>query len=238
MKKSLRKAKFILLTALVMSICILGTTGQMTAYAKTMKSTKGITWGIKTNKKMTYYSYWGGVGMIKQKVSMTNFKDAWSSSKAGYRVLTFTLNYYRKKKPTANTLAKAVNYYTIKHPEIDDTSPGCYFAVVDYKTGKSLETSNPYGVKVSNSGWRTSSVTTYTAKGYSLGMTNMSVDVRIEYPYTYKNLCIGVGGYCRMNIKSADKKFWKGKTPFWKTKLYRSTRKKKISRFATWRFDP
>ena len=238
MGKNHKSTRRILLMALLAAMCISGAFGSMTVYAKSMKSTKGISWGLKTNTTMVYKSYWGGVGMITQNVTMTNFNDAWSSSKAGYRKLTFTLNFIRKKKPTAKQLVKAATYYTIKHPEINDTSPRCYFAVVDYKTGKSLMASNPYGVKVTHGDWTYSSTTTYSVSGYSLGMRNVSVDVCIEYPYTYKRLCIGVGGWKRMNQKSSDQRFWNGTLPFWKTKLYRSTKNKKISRFATWRFDP
>ena len=230
-----KKLLLTLLLVIVLTICF---GGVMTTHAKTMKSTKGITWGLKTNTKMTYKSYWGGVGMIKQKVTMTNFSDVWSSSKAGYRKLTFTLNFTRKRKPSAKKLIKAATYYTISHPELSDTSPGCYFAIVDYKTGKSLEVANKYGVIVTHSSWRQSAPTTYSVSGYSISMTDTSVDVCIEYPYTYKNLCIGVGGWSRMNMKSVDRKFWKGSKAFWKTKLYRSNKNKNISRFATWRFDP
>ena len=231
MKGQGKRVRWMLLAA----ICLVLLTGTVEAQAATNMKTKtsGITWGIKVDKKYTYYSYWGGVGMIAQNVRITNWKDAWSGNK-GMRRLSFRISYTRKKKPTAKQLIKAATYYTVKHPDLD-TSPDCYYAVVDYDTGISLEdAANPYGVIVSNNGWKKSAATTYRTKGYSISMTNLYVDVAIEYPSTYKGICIGVGGRTGCYNTSSDKLFWGGIYPFWMTDTLRSAKKKKMARFARW----
>ena len=224
-----RKIRLLLLSAL----CLVFLSGfaQIQA-AQNMKSTKGITWGLKVNKKYTYYSYWGGNGMIRQKFRITNWHDEWSGNK-GMRRLTFRITFTRKKKPTAGKLIKAAGYYTVQHPELE-TSPRCWYAIVDYDSGISLEDpANPYGVIVSGN-WRKSSTTTYRTGGYSIPMTNLIADVQIEYPYTYKGICVGIGG-CTTAIRSdSEKLFWDGIYPFWMTDTLRSVKKKKIARFARW----
>ena len=223
---------------LLMLFCMSASMGSLTVQAKTMKNTTGITWDLKQNKYLTYKSYWGGVGMIKQKLKLSNFSETWSSSKAGYRVARFRLTFIRKKKPTAKQLINAAAYYTVYHPELEDTSPPCYYAIVDLYTGMSLEKDNPYGVIVKRSKWKYSSPTIYKTSGYSLGMQNVSVDLQIEYPYEYKNMCIGAGGYKRLTEKAADRRFWAGTAPFWKTSSLRHVNYKKIAHFGRLWFDP
>ena len=232
--KGKRRFFWVLLALLCMNMAL----GSLSAQAKNMKDTKGITWDLKQDKYRTYKSYWGGVGMITQKVKLSDFSETWSSDKAGYRVARFKLTFIRKKKPTAKQLVNAATYYTIYHPELSDTSPHCYYTIVDYKTGKSLECDNPYGVIVKRSKWKKSGSTTYKVSGYSISMQNLSVVVQIEYPYTYKNLCIGVGGYRRMTETAADKRFWAGTAPFWKTTSLRNANYKKIAHFGRLWFDP
>ena len=226
MKRKIRRLLFSVLFLLLLS-------GTMHVQAaRNMKSTTGITWGLKVNKKYTYYSYWGGNGMIKQKFRITNWHDEWSGNK-GMRRLTFRITYTRKKKPTARKLIKAATYYTVKHPELD-TSPRCWYAIVDYDSGISLEDpANPYGVIVSNN-WRKSSTTTYRTRGYSISMTNAVVDVQIEYPSSYKGICIGIGGCTSAIRSSSEQLFWDGIYPFWMTDTLHSEKRKKIARFARW----
>ena len=219
-------------------LCVNMAMGSLSVQAKNMKDTKGITWDLKQNKYLYYKSYWGGVGLITQKVKLSNFSETWSSDKAGYRVAKFKLTFIRKKKPTASQVIDAATYYTIYHPELENTSPRCYFAIVDYYTGKSLEVDNPYGVIVKRSNWKRSSTTTYKYSGYSIGMQNTSVVVQIEYPYTYKNLCIGVGGHKKMTESAADRRFWAGTAPFWKTTTLRNSSYKKMAHFGRLWFDP
>ena len=220
---------------LLFMICMLMAFGSVQAQAKNMKSeTKGtVKWGFKFGKTLTYYSYWGGVGMIPQNVKVTSWKDKKIAS--GRRRLSFKLNFIRKRKPTAKQLINAATYYTVYHPDIDDTSPNCYFTVVDYKTGISLEDSaNPYGVKVTYGKWRKSKGTTYKIKGYGLTMTNVSVKVKIDYPASYKGICIGIGGVNRLSSTNNDNMYWKGIFPFWMTDSYRSASTKKVSHFRRW----
>ena len=220
---------------LLLMICMLMAFGSVRVQAGNMKSeTNGtVKWGFKFGKTLTYYSWWGGVGMIRQNVKVTNWKDKAIGS--GRRRLSFKLTFIRKKKPTAKQLVDAATYYTVYHPEIDDTSPDCYFTVVDYDTGMSLEDpQNPYGVRVTHGKWRKSLGTTYKTKGYGLTMTNASVKVKIEYPASYKGICIGIGGSNNISPTSNDNLYWDGIFPFWMTDSYRSARYKRISHFRRW----
>ena len=220
---------------LLLMICMLMAFGSARVQAGNMKSeTNGtVKWGFKFGKTLTYYSWWGGVGMIRQNVKVTNWKDKAIGS--GRRRLSFKLTFIRKKKPTAKQLVDAATYYTVYHPEIDDTSPDCYFTVVDYDTGMSLEDpQNPYGVRVTHGKWRKSLGTTYKTKGYGLTMTNASVKVKIEYPASYKGICIGIGGSNNISPTSNDNLYWDGIFPFWMTDSYRSARYKRISHFRRW----
>lgn len=221
-------------SVLLAVICLVLAFGTMQVQARDMKTeTQGtVRWGYKTNKKLVYFSYWGGVGMIKQNVKVSKWKDKALGN--GRRQLSFQLTFIRKKKPTARQLINAATYYTVNHPEMD-TSPRCYFAVVDYATGMSLEDPyNPYGVRVTRSKWKVSAPTTYRTKGYSISMRNTSVSISIEYPASYKNLCIGFGGQNRIRTTSNDQLFWDGVFTFWQTDSYRSASRPRISWFGRW----
>lgn len=229
MNRQLKRFRIVLLAA----ICLVLTFGAMAVQAKDMKSeTSGrVVWGWKTNRKYVYYSYLGGVGMIKQNVKVTNWKDRKYGSTR--RKLTFTITFIRKNKPTASQLINASTFYTIQHPELN-SSPGCWFAVVDYYDGISLEDpNNPYGVRVSSK-WKKSGVTTYRTPGYSLSMRNCAAYVTIIYPTSYKNMCIGFGGYNWPITTSSDKLFWDGIYPFWMTNSYMSPVYKRIAYFGRW----
>lgn len=233
MKRS-RKLRWILLIA----ACFMLLTGAASVHAQTMKQTSGITWGLKTKKKYTYYSYWGGVGMIPQNFTVTKWKDRWAGYYSGsdrMRRLTFRITFIRKKKPTASQLIKASTYYNVEHPDLTSTSPRCYYTVVDFRDGISLEDpANPYKVRVYNSGWKQGAATTYRTKGYSISMCNTSVDVTIDYPASYKYMCIGIGGTTSPYATESEKLFWDGIYPFWMTDTLRAPWKKKIARFGRW----
>ena len=78
-------------------ICMLMAFGSVETQAGNMKSeTKGtVKWGFKFGKTLTYYSYWGGVGMIRQNVKVTNWKDKKIGSRR--RRISFKLTFIRKK---------------------------------------------------------------------------------------------------------------------------------------------
>ena len=233
MKRSGKLRWILLITA-----CFILLTGAIQVHAQTMKQTSGITWGLKTNKKYTYYSYWGGVGMIPQNFKITNWKNGWAGYYSGsdrMRRLSFRITFTRKRKPTKKQLINASTFYNVNHPELTNTSPRCYYTVVDFRDGLSLEDpANPYKVRVYNSGWTQSSPTTYRTKGYSISMRNTRVDVTIEYPESYKYLCIGIGGTTSVSETEAEKLFWKGTYPFWMTDTLRAPWKAKIARFGKW----
>ena len=78
---------------LLLMICMLMAFGSVRVQAGNMKSeTNGtVKWGFKFGKTLTYYSWWGGVGMIRQNVKVTNWKDKAIGS--GRRRLSFKLTF-------------------------------------------------------------------------------------------------------------------------------------------------
>ena len=63
--------------------------------AKNMGNMKGVTWDLKLKKPVTYYTYVGGAGFIKQKATLTSMKLT-PSSKPGYVLGTFTVKFTRQ----------------------------------------------------------------------------------------------------------------------------------------------
>ena len=205
----------------------------LTVHAKNLGNSKGITWDLRPGKTLTYKSYLGGVGLVKQKVSMTNYSDQ-ASSRSGYRILKFRLNYNRKMSLTASQVANASTYYYVYHPDMTE-GPRCFFAIVDYDTGKSLQASNKFGVTVSRK-WYKGTTYTYRTSGYSYELSNTYVDVVVNYPVSYQRMCIGAGGWSSATKTTADENFWNGKIAYWKTNLYQSKKTKLLAHFTGYRY--
>lgn len=191
------------------------TTQSAKPYMKTLKKVK---FDLKKNKKVTYPNLWINVGFKEATAKVTNFKIK-DAKKDGYKQATFRINYtmdYKpKNKEEVNKLGRAFSNYGKFYC-------GDNFAVVDYDTGKCLESKNDYGVTVKYGNYKGSDRKTYygTHGAYISFDKNFSIKVTITYPKDYKGLCLGVGGCLKKKETSVDKAFWKGKTPFGKTSYY------------------
>lgn len=193
---------------------------------QTLGSTKGITWDLKAKKNITYYTYVGGAGFIKQKAKVTKLSKS-ASSKPGYIILTLEVSFTRQVSLNANQIKKICSYYNSNNVLL---SPRCCYIVADYKSGKCLMNKNDKGVTVGRASWAYSGEKTYKSGSRSVSIRNASMRVTIEYPKTYKDMCIGVGGWSTIQESEADETFWSGTIPFWKSKGKYST-KKKVSHF-------
>lgn len=180
--------------------------------------------GLKKWSNKKKYSFTNNLGNnVTQslKYSITNFKKT-KSSKKGYNKITFTFivtsNDPIKDK---SQLHKYVN---------SRVRPFYYYAIIDSKTGKCLETANnKHNVTVKNSGFKHINYPTkYDDDGCSSCFyKSFSTKVTITYPKTYKDLGIVIGTY-NYNVADGqllDDNFWNGSTSFRKTKAYKKFKK-------------
>lgn len=206
-------APVLLLLCLLLAIPVSG---------KTLGSMKGVTWDLKPKKIITYYTYVGGVGFIKQKAKVTNLSSA-VSSKSGYATLRLEVSFTRQVSLKTSQIKKICSYYKNNSVALN---PRCCYIVADYKSGKCLMNDNDKGVTVGRASWVYSGEKTYKSGSRSVTIRNASMSVTIEYPLTYKGMCIGVGGWSTIEESEADEAFWSGEIPFWKAKGKYSTKKK------------
>ena len=198
-----------------------------------------VKWDLKNNKTLKYKTAWTAVGVKTHTVKMTKFKVK-KAKKKGYKQCTFTLTFNRNIKPNKAQIAEMDEMYG----ECGSFGGNCYFTVVDYVTGESLEGPNDKNVKVSSSKWKwTGKVTKDAKNGYAIWYKKKgTVKVKIIYPKKYKNLAIGVGGYTQapyyVDIEddyevvnpSADE-FYAGGKPFSEETLLYSKTDKKFAHF-------
>lgn len=215
---SKRKSKQILKTVCitVLSLVIaMGQAASVQAASAAHMQKLNAKWDLKPGKTVTYKTKWAGVGMKDAKVTIKNYKV--SNAKKGYKKVKFTVIFNKTYKPNKQEVHKMAN--SMKNNSIGG---GKYFAIVDYKTGKCLETKNAENVEVNHGDWK------YLNEKYYYDddgcWTRISktdkVNVTVTYPKDYKNLCIAVGGYTVVGDTAKDKKFWNGKTTFSKTSFY------------------
>ena len=152
-----------------------------------------VKWDLKNNKTVKYKTAWYALGVKTHTVKMTKFKVK-KAKKKGYKQCTFTLTFNRKIKPNKEQIMDM----DLTHGECGSFGGECYFTIVDYMTGESLEGPNDKGVKVSSK-WKWSGKDTKDSKdGFGIWyMKKGTVKVTITYPKGYKNLAIGVGGYTK-----------------------------------------
>lgn len=223
-----------------------------------------VKWDLKNNKTLKFKTKWTAMGAQTHKVKMTKFKIK-KAKKKGYKQCTFTLTYKRSISPTDEQVEKmAMMSSDLKDlglsSEGSSFGGGFYFAVVDYKTGKSLQAKNSKKVKVTSSDWQYSDYVQLTSQD---GMwirypRKATVKVKIVYPKKYKNLAIGVGGYTlapeyvyvtstpaeglegtgvgaagvSIEYKTVNlKQFWAGKKAFSKEPALNSPKSKKYAHF-------
>lgn len=171
-------------------------------------------------------------------IQIKNLKKA-NAKKKGYKKITFIFECHGENIKLSNEeIVDLCQSPAVDVGEISDK----YVAIIDYASGMSLDTKNKYQVTVKSSSWKT----TYYPKQHSqyyegekLGQDwwwrciKMSkIKVTITYPKSYKNLCIGIGETVLIqnymsDFKESknDKAFWKGKTSFAKTDMYKKWKK-------------
>ena len=187
-------------------------------YMKTLK----LKWDLKKNKTTKFTQKWVGLGNMDTKVKISNYKI--TNTKNDMKKLTFKITYTWNNTFTKMQVHKMVK--SDRNYKLPFTN--YYFAIVDYDSGKSLETDNDFGVTVKSGGWK---YTKYKKTTDSHGCwvriaKNCTVKVTITYPKDYKSLCIGVGSnnlfVSKKSIsrKSIDTKFDNGKVKFGKTTYY------------------
>ena len=151
-----------------------------------------VKWDLKNKKTIKFKTTWSAVGVRTQKVKMTGFKVK-KAKKKGYKQCSFTLTFTRDLKAKNDQIIEMAELAS----EGADFGGRFYFTVVDYNTGECLEASNDKDVTVKSSGWKYSKYKKLKAKdGSWIRFSRKAVvKVSIIYPSTYKDLCIGVGGY-------------------------------------------
>lgn len=158
-----------------------------------------VKWDLKNNKTIKYKTAWSVIGTKTHKVKMTNYKVR-NAKKKGYKQCTFTLTINRSIKPTKSQIDDMVDLCepdALEHSENGPFGGNFWYAVVDYKTGKSLEGKNSKKVKVKDSDWKYSKKTKLKGHDgkYIWYYKRATTNVTITYPKKYKNLAIGFGGY-------------------------------------------
>lgn len=184
-----------------------------------MESLKGVSWDLKPGRAVVYQTYFKPFGLKNQKVKITNYKIA-KSKLEGYKRLTFDIKWYITYSITNDEVEK--HWYEI-------TGGGFYYAVVDYNSGLCLEGKNDKGVKT----WAAKGIDFVEPKvffhdeGWWI-IRNATATVVVEYPETYKDLCLCVGGYSSVEGTKNDEAFWAGKIPIGKSALIYSKKNKKL----------
>lgn len=188
--------------AMVMLLTCVAYTVPVNAASKADMKKANVKWDLKNNKTLKFKTTWSVLGVKKHTVKMTKFKVK-NAKKKGYKQCSFRLTVKRNIAPTDSQLNEMLKTsYVLDECKASDSDNApfggeFYYAVVDYKTGKSLIPKNKKKVTVKTSGWKYSS---YDEKRLpdTRGMyypKKSTIDVTITYPKNYKNLAIGFGGF-------------------------------------------
>ncbi|MBR1741750.1 MAG: hypothetical protein IJ733_07735 [Lachnospiraceae bacterium] len=170
-------------------------------------SKEKVTWDLKNNKTVKYTAFYDG-SMIKKtgSLKLKNFKKV--SSGKNYKV-TCTVQWTLPSKFTSDEINGVIEgMYVNPSPTYE------YYTVVDYQTGKCIESKNSYGVKTKQIGkWKYTGTKKYTDKygDWFTQSQNVEVTFSVTYPKEYKDVCILAGSY--VPGSSVDK-FFKGKVNF------------------------
>lgn len=188
-----------------------------TAHMKTVP----VMWDLKNNKTVTFRTRVIGLGMVKAKAKVTNWKIK-DASKKGYKQLTFKVTYdiqaimSGSKAEKEKKVQKIIDYISTDY--VPSIGADYWYSVVDYQTGKCLQSGINKKVTCKEEVKDKKIKKFWTAdRKFWVSFTNKSLTCKVIYPKTYKNLCIGVGGSISNSEVSIDKKFWKGKAAFGKT---------------------
>lgn len=228
MKKDSRKRLTVFLLAVVMAFGGIFLPSRVEAASKPHMKTVNVKWDLKKNKTVTYKTRCAGLGMVKQKAKITDYKIR-DSKKKGYKELTFTMKVTYQWNMSKNQVHKIAN-----SPESLQGKRGIMFfwALVDYDSGKCLAKKNKKKVVAEYGDWVYSPLKYYyDDDGCWVSLPkNGSLKVKVTYPKDYKGLCIGIGGSTELVQTAKDKKFFEGKAVFGKTSYY-SKKDKSVAHF-------
>ncbi len=227
MKKDSRKKLTVFLLAVVMTFGGIFLPSRVEAASKPHMKTVNVKWDLKKNKTVTYKTRYAGLGMVKQKAKITDYKIK-NSKKKGYKELTFTVKFTRQWNMGKKQVHKLANSPEAKA----DKMGGTYFwALVDYDSGKCLAGKNKKKVVAESGDWVYSTPKYYRDDDGCWGsLVNSSKKVKVTYPKDYKGLCLGIGGSADLVQTANDKKFFERKAAFGKTSYY-SKEDKSVAHF-------
>lgn len=196
------------------------------AYMKKMP----VKWDLAPQKTITYQSKYKGIGMKNQKAKITNWSIT-DAEEEGYKKLDFTVKFTRKWNVSPSEVMK-IN----KTGKLGGNIGGlCYVTVLDYQTGKSLDSKNDFDVTTTWGEWKYTGSKYYwggdSSGDYYIYLTNAKVSATVVYPADYKDLCVGVGGSTSLTDTKANKKYWKKGTALFGKTSYQSKNNKKIAHF-------
>lgn len=185
-----------------------------TPYMQTLKKAK---FDLKKNKKVTYYSYYKGIGNRKESAKITGYKIM-DAEKEGYKKLKFSITFKPEFKLSKSEVDKRLKDSAHNPSHV-------VYTVLDYNTGISLERPNDKGVDVKCS-WKQTKKNKYYGSGSRYyWIATMKAQVTITYPEDYDGLCVGIGGCLKAKESKADKAYWKGRKPFGEATRYYSKKK-------------
>lgn len=179
-----------------------------------------ISWDLKPDKKVTFQSYREALGYRDHTITIKNYNV---KKKGAYKKLSFSV------VVDAHVLSQQEvhDIYAWREEMVNDigfyvgtTGIPCYYTLVDYSTGKCLESKNDKNVVVKATGWEMRGLQICNdSDGCSLMEPKGSQvkKVTVIYPADYKDLCIVAGGYSEDGDSNDD--FWEGKVKFGKTTM-------------------
>lgn len=177
---------------------------QIQAAKKPYMKRLNISWDLKPDKKIKYQTKYEVLGYREQTAEIKNYKIT-DAAKKGYKKLTFTAVIGRDPKITNGQFQEFYHKCNEMYGYVDDPGEKIsrmggnnYYAVVDYRTGKSLEYEyNDKDVKVRSGKWKYSK----QKKKYEDSdgcwwefSKYTTANVSVVYPEDYKDLCLVVGG--------------------------------------------
>ena len=200
---------------------------QTQAASKNYMGRLNVSWDLKNNKMVTFKTNFAGIGMKELKAKITNYKIT-DAQKSGYKELTYVVQFELGKKFKPKEIHKICKSKYFK--KNGSVAGFLNTHVIDYDTGKSLLTENPYDITYS---FKWTTLKTRKEKdndGCLLYTSRQQVSHAIIYPKSYKRLCIGLGGSTGLTMKKNDTLFKNGKAAFGQTSFF-SKKDKSIAHF-------
>ena len=217
--KTIKKLFCGLVLSLLLTVVLSGAYKESFAKEKKADLEKvNVKWTLKKGKKLSYYSMYPVIGNLKSTVTMTKYKV--SKTADGKKQIKFTVVYSDLcPNPTKDQIIELNNQFGG-----DENFAGrFYYAVVDYKTGMSLEAENDLGVVVTED-----SIKYYDTKYFDadndvnwVGYDNkVKISVTITYPEDYKDMVILVGGMKSYSVTDDELDFFNGLKKFSEASFY------------------